>query len=194
MNNNFNNIDQNLCPLDNVSRVECVEGKELQVLRIAEDIFNSNGKVDIVSVAKELGLKVFATKDIKTPSVIFYDKKTESFEIYVNEKDSKQRQRFSIAHEIAHFIKHNLKVKQLVMVDREGACSLSPDEEKEADALAAEILMPKSCVLEFLKEKTLLEYCKFDINEIELLAKKFDVSIIASAIRLRDLGFYVRYV
>ena len=38
------------------------------------------------------------------------------------------------------------------------------------------------------------ETFKFDIKEVEMLSSKFNVSTIASAIRLRELGFYVRYI
>lgn len=155
-----------------------------------------NGYIDIVELAKYCGLRVIG-KDLSNEesAYISYDEANDKFTIYVNANQCKERQRFSIAHELAHFIEHKDKIKALKQVDREGIHSLSPDEENEADIIAADILMPKDIFLESLSKLGIKS--KFDIiteKIVNSLAKEFNVSFIASILRIRSLDFYVRYM
>lgn len=98
------------------------------------------------------------------------------------------RQRFSAAHELAHHILHNEEIRKSVHVDkglrilrRDTVSSEGTDPmEIEANAFAAELLMPRN----FLMEAINLEGMDIeDDASVEKLARKFRVS--ASAMRYR---------
>ena len=141
-----------------------------------------------------LGIKVYSTAEISSSSFIAYDSEDNFYKIYFNEKDAGTRKRFSIAHEIAHFLLHKDKIKTFGVVGRQNDKSLTPKEEKEADALAGELLMPEVCVKEYMKQHNFTTDDKLSIKTIKDFAKEFEVSLIAGALRLRELGYYVGYI
>lgn len=116
--------------------------------------------------------------------------------IGVNERHSEQRQRFTIAHEIGHLLMHE---GDTVHIDgnesfrvkfRDERSSLADDiEEIEANAFAAALLMPEHLLLnEFRQEFENGIDLAADMDGIERLAKKFNVSQQALLIRLSRLG------
>lgn len=68
---------------------------------------------------------------------------TSGFAIFVNRSHSKNRQRFTVAHELGHYLLHRHKLDEGEIVDDTFFRSrLSNRLEAEANAAAAEILMP----------------------------------------------------
>ena len=164
---------------------------------VVKEIVNlkkTKGRINIIEVANMLGIKVYSTADISSSSFIAYDSEDNFYKIYFNEKDAGTRKRFSIAHEIAHFLLHKDKIKTFGVVGRQNDKSLTPKEEKEADALAGELLMPEVCVKEYMKQHNFTTDDKLSIKTIKDFAKEFEVSLIAGALRLRELGYYVGYI
>ncbi len=102
------------------------------------------------------------------------------FQIRINRHDTKARQRFTLAHEIAHFLLHRDLIGAGVRDDMLFRSSLSNRVEAEANRLAADIIMPMTLVAEEEKK------CVRDAEGIwlENLAKKFEVSTAAMKIRL----------
>lgn len=164
------------------------------IIDFAESQKKTKGRIDIIEIAHFLGIKVFASKEISYSSIIAFDKIENKYEIFVNAKENKERQRFSIAHEIAHFIQHQDKICEFGAVGRQNFCSLSPKEEKEADELAAKILMPTPSVWEYLNKIGLGSDKKISDSILQKMAADFEVSIPAMAIRLREMELYARYV
>lgn len=106
---------------------------------------------------------------------INYDFNKNSYIITVNENHHPNRQRFTIAHELGHYVLgHGSKEDVLY---RNGD---SDPDEVEANAFAAEILMPKGVIRHLIFEQ--------DITDIRILAKKLWVSDDAMYYRLRNLG------
>lgn len=107
----------------------------------------------------------------------------DSVEITVNVNDSYHRQRFTLAHELAHCMLHANSLKNGSLELR---TSLTTDEprEKEANILAGEILIPER----LLK----IAYANLPIAILGTLAEKFDVSENVMAARLQHLkmGYY----
>lgn len=107
----------------------------------------------------------------------------DSVEITVNINDSYHRQRFTLAHELAHCMLHANSLKNGSLELR---TSLTTDEprEKEANVLAGEILIPER----LLK----IVYANLPIAILGTLAEKFDVSENVMAARLQHLkmGYY----
>ena len=92
-----------------------------------------------------------------------------------------RRLRFTIAHEIGHFLLHPGRA----MSERGGATNQSTARlEREADQFAAELLMP-----EHLVRQAVLD----DGADVRRLADRFDVSTKAMSLRLRHLGLVERH-
>jgi len=118
---------------------------------------------------KTSGLILKATGKYKT-----FDKGC-GFAIIINANYHKRRQRFTIAHEIAHYILHKDKIHtQLSDSILYRSENLSRDEELQAHQLTADILMPWSLINKEIKKG--LPY--------QNLAKKFEVSPSAMSIRI----------
>lgn len=70
------------------------------------------------------------------------------FVIRVNRHDPPKRQRFTVAHELAHFLLHRDEVGNGIQDDVLYRSSLSDRREQQANRLAADILMPASLLTE----------------------------------------------
>jgi Zn-dependent peptidase ImmA (M78 family) len=112
--------------------------------------------------------------------------------IGVNSSQAQVRQRFTIAHEIGHFRLHpghDVHIDRDIKVDfRDEVSSLAIHrEEIEANAFAAELLMPRR----FLQREVLDTVARGKVTErslIDDLASRFDVSRQAMEFRLVNLG------
>lgn len=108
----------------------------------------------------------------------------ERFRITVNEDDIPVRQRFTFAHELAHYFLHAQQLPHGVVQEdiflRAFTDHYSPKMEREANRMAAHILMP------YTKIKLALEKGVPEFREVSLvrLASVFEVSKQAMAIRL----------
>jgi Zn-dependent peptidase ImmA (M78 family) len=110
----------------------------------------------------------------------------------VNSKQAKTRQRFTLAHELGHFLLHNVEgvhVDQRFTVKlRSGLSSQGTDiDEMEANFFAAELLMPQQWLEEDINN---LEAFDLEDNDIvKHLAERYEVSAQAMSIRLSSLGY-----
>ena len=101
-----------------------------------------------------------------------------------------RRRRFTIAHEVGHWVLHRDDIANLVVtrtiehVPRDAAKATTPEElrEREANRFAAELLMP---------EERVHAAVAADGAEVVALAGRFDVSALSMAWRLYNFG-YVR--
>lgn len=138
--------------------------------------------VKLGAMARELGI------DVKISSlpmnVSGQISKTENgYEIKINRHESRQRQRFTLAHEIAHFLLHKEAIDGLggTLKDNVLYRSGAPETiEYEANRLAAFIIMPENVLEE--------AYSRFGENlsegAVEHLAEQFGVSKAAMEIRM----------
>ncbi len=135
--------------------------------------------VSVGSIAKALGLKV-KSSTLKPGISGEIRKDGDSYLIKVNRHDVKTRQRFTVAHEIAHFLLHEDKIGDGIVDDVLYRSSLSDVLEAQANRLAADILMPMNLIIDRL------EFHKKNKKEkrIEIVSKEADVSTTALNIRL----------
>lgn len=110
--------------------------------------------------------------------------------IYVNSSHSDERQRFTIAHELGHYVLHKNndsfvdgKRTQLLLRSSNGEKSKM---EVEANSFAASLLMPKSGLIENFDR--LKRENKSDSEIIEELSSIYSVSMQAMGYRLTNLG------
>lgn len=146
--------------------------------------------VPIVAIASDLGIKIYETLDFDDAHSGSITKNGESFVIYLNATHSPKRKRFTLAHEIAHFLLHKKQLeggaehidstKQLIdevittLNRNKNVIDINERKmESEANNLAACILMPE---LEFKAVWS-------EVGSIEELAERFNVSDSAAAIR-----------
>jgi Zn-dependent peptidase ImmA (M78 family) len=149
--------------------------------------------INIEGVAKHLGLRIISMDLEEGVSGLLITKPSMSC-IAIREADPPARQRFSIAHEIAHFcLRHQFEPGEHVHVDRGHLISQRNRQsstgtnlkEVEANQFAACLLMPAALVRASIEELGTEEL--YD-GHITSLAEKFKVSEQAMTIRLSVLG------
>lgn len=99
--------------------------------------------------------------------------------IFVNRTEGETRQRFTIAHELGHYAL-NHPGEQLDRANSYQAYQYDP-KETQANAFAAELLMPDFVVDYLIKDE--------NIKSVETLAEMFEVSENAMRFRLKNLGW-----
>jgi len=108
-----------------------------------------------------------------------------------NSKHSPVRQRFTIAHEIGHYVLHAKGKQQQLFVDRSvfrrddsSATGIDRDE-VDANRFAAALLMPRALIQAEIERH---EFDLDDEDDVGSLAKRFSVSTAAMSFRLENLG------
>lgn len=114
--------------------------------------------------------------------------------IGVNQNDPPTRQRFTVAHEIGHLTLHrgrpmilDHKVHEEIQVSMRDTTLPSSREEVQANAFAAELLMPEAVLRDALT-KTPKRLLQSDDDLVKHLHRLFDVSPDAMRYRLINLG------
>ena len=141
--------------------------------------FQQEAPVDVVRLCEALGVNVWED-DLPEPisGKLFMDKLNgglSGFSIVFNRGENVRRQRFTIAHELAHFILHRADLEDGIVEDALFRGGLSNSKETEANKLAADILMPFTLIEKLMAQgfKTITE-----------LAERLEVSKVAISIRL----------
>ena len=143
--------------------------------------FQNTVPVDVNDIARHLGLSVWEFKNFPntTSGKLFRDDNyggTSGWSIGVNASESYERKRFTVAHEIAHYLLHRDQINNELSDDSfYRSKKLSSTQEHQANRLAAEILMPFHLLQRAQNE---------GIRDIDELAKRFGVSAVAMKIRL----------
>jgi Zn-dependent peptidase ImmA (M78 family) len=139
--------------------------------------------VSLSAIAQSLGVKVVSSVLPNGISgEIRPDESTDSgFIIRVNKNDPARRQRFTVAHELAHFLLHRDMIGNGVTDDVLYRSTLSDSREAQANRLAADLLMPRTLVDEWIERARSL---RVEDDPVEFLSDKFGVSTAAMKIRL----------
>ncbi len=143
--------------------------------------------VDLEGIFSDLGIRFQKEWMANTSGSI--TREGDKFTVSVNDLEPETRQRFTAAHELAHYLLHRALMddgrRMLRHEDtlydggeQSGDVIFKRTHEIEANRVAAQIVMPKSLV-----ER---EYVK--TSDAEVLANKFGVSKAAIEIRLKTLG------
>jgi|SRR5919202_769625 Zn-dependent peptidase ImmA (M78 family) len=169
-----------------------------QIEEIVERILHQTNSytipVPVFQVAGELGLQVLKHDFGPDISGVLIQKSGTST-IGYNSENSEKRQRFTVAHEIGHFILGHQREgmfvdnakKHFSIIFRDNNSSTGEIlQEREANAFAAALLMPKPLLLDYINR------VNFDLSDGENLilelATSFEVSTQAMAYRLANLG------
>jgi len=150
--------------------------------------------VKVDRIAKRNGIKIrYEPLDDQLSGMIFL--KDNQAVIGVNAHHRPTRQRFTIAHELGHFFLHSDILKQgahvdtmITMLKRDQDAALGTvNIEVEANQFAAELLMPKKMIRNYLLREGIVDSAAADDLVVETLAKAFRVSVAAMAIRLTSI-------
>jgi hypothetical protein len=141
--------------------------------------FQRSAPVDVLGVANAFGLNVWEEELEKGVSgKLFRDDVnggSAHYSIIVNAPESLTRKRFTVAHEIAHFILHRNQIGDGLSDDTFYRSGLSSSQEVEANKLAADIIMPYP-LIDTLQRS--------GVSGVPELAETLQVSLTAMMIRL----------
>lgn len=147
--------------------------------------------VRIIDLCKAYGISVFekylpenVSGYIVIQSKEFRDYNTNKV-IVVNLSDSASRRRFTIAHELAHFLLHK-KEDETLFAHRDAG--QNGGIEHEANIFASNILMPEELVRKALNDIDADNWGElFNSTKIDYIARCFAVSSSAAEVRLKQL-------
>jgi len=159
--------------------------KRTEGLLIKYDLFEVPINVDKLVTTLKVGLEYPTLSDYV--SGFFVMKEGRPF-IACNKLHNKRRRRFTLAHELGHFILHSGnktlfvdKTKSVMFRDSDSS-SGEQMREREANAFAAALLMPEKLIKQEAENM-------FGNKIVDQLAKKFGVSTQAMSFRLSNLGY-----
>jgi Zn-dependent peptidase ImmA (M78 family) len=170
---------------------------ELKARQLLERLGIRRPPIPVEEVAQKLGTRLSYEPLKGNVSGLLY-RQGESKTIGVNSAHAYTRQRFTIAHEIGHLLLHPgrpMIVDKMVRVRvnlRDKTSGLATDKEEiEANAFAAELLMPARLVSAELMRRAGRRALDSDEWLVDELAGAFQVSSQAMEYRLNNLGLRV---
>ena len=143
--------------------------------------YQVSAPVDITAMATELGLAVYESYDLPhgiSGKIARNGGASSGYSISVNANEAYCRRRFTVAHECAHYLLHRAKIGDELSDDALYRSKLDTKEEFEANNQAADLLMPRWL---------LNEYIRNGLAGIADLASTFEVSEPAMKVRVRYL-------
>jgi Zn-dependent peptidase ImmA (M78 family) len=162
-------------------------------LRVLKELSIEKLPIDVNEIALHYGVKIKEDTFDDAISGFLISKNGKNV-IGINSNESSVRKRFTMAHELGHFILHSNKeddlfISKIHFRDEESSTG-EMKREREANAFAAGILMPRFLIekeLQQFKDKSAVE------DAVSCLANIFNVSEIAMSYRLLNLGFIRRF-
>jgi len=165
----------------------------LIVDRLLHDHNIRSAPVPVARIAQLMGVEIrFEPAEDNLSGFLYRDKKRKKAVIGVNSNQHANRQNFTAAHELGHYLLHDFDT---VHVDRDFKVWLRSEkssqgtdlEEREANLFAAELLMPHHFLEADVNEMGTLDPA--DERALHELADRYGVSTQAMAFRLAYLGY-----
>ncbi|MBN3239837.1 ImmA/IrrE family metallo-endopeptidase [Pectobacterium versatile] len=135
--------------------------------------------LDVTELTKKLGIQMRMEPMEGEESGCLKKDKLGKWIMIINSLQHPHRQRFTIAHELGHFIKHTI-IKESFVDTTFFRNEESNPMEHEANKFAAELLMPKDLFVSYIENIS---------QQVNDLAKHFQVSSMAVRIRAKQLGY-----
>jgi Zn-dependent peptidase ImmA (M78 family) len=154
--------------------------------------------VPIEALIRRQGIEIARKNlDDETSGFVYVDSTASSTVIGLNVKHSKARQRFTLAHELGHFVLHKTGGDHLHVDEKDFFFRFrdkhsqdgSDQQEREANTFAAELLMPRAFLeadLAGIKDGLSVS----DEKVIRAMATRYGVSLQALSFRLANLGLF----
>lgn len=132
--------------------------------------------VNVAACAEAVGLPIFSVELPDGISGMIKRTDGDKFECYVDKSEPSNRQRFTAAHELGHFVLHRDSIGETHQDNyRLRAEGMTNWQETQANQFAADLLMPRNLISDAMENGT---------RSVEALARLFRVSEIAMSIRL----------
>jgi Zn-dependent peptidase ImmA (M78 family) len=161
-----------------------------EIENLAKEKFSDAGcivPVPVVEIAKKLGITISEVvmpdfQGIKPSGIL--NKNQGTWTILLNNADSSVRKRFTIAHEIGHYLLHSTE-SSLILDDFPAGetfyrLGLDDPKEKDANYFAACLLMPEDQIKNF--------WLSGEFKNPAELANRFNVSEVSITYRLKSLS------
>lgn len=161
---------------------ECSDCRKMEKLAwmLREKTSQTDYYADVLDIANKLGLEVYSAnfEDNNISGFIEINEDTNEKKIVINASQPQARRRFTLAHEIGHYVLDHLTsgCKEYRRVDYLNEDNT--EHEKQANKFAAMLLMPEQMI------RTAWSI----FRKAEILSAIFGVSIQAVNIRLTNLG------
>ena len=164
-----------------------VEKIEAQAEQILAELDVRAVPVPIEDIARSLGLRIGRAPSTEFSGLLI--RKDGHALIGVNSSEPRTRQRFTVAHEIGHFVLHPKKDAFVDFRKDRGAGEAKPVRERQADMFAAALLMPRKVLLKDFRRMMK----NGDTEEVTAaLARHYAVSEEAMRYRLINLSSMLR--
>lgn len=169
-----------------------------QIEQQVTDLLNEQGiesvPIPIEAIARAKGLPIVETvMEADVSGALIRSQELQG--IAINAAQAPVRKRFTIAHELAHFMLNHVDRDHVdwhfTVIRRDGRSSEAEDDQEiAANFFAASLLMPKHILRKDVeRQKKLNGEVVFEDSDVTLLAKKYKVSEQAMRYRLQNLGF-----
>lgn len=137
--------------------------------------------VDVHALARDLGLDILEDEfsDDVSGKITQDEISDAGYTIWVNKRHGRNRKRFTIAHEISHFLLHRGMIGDGITDDALYRSNQPSAIERQANVYAATILMPANAVRAAFRS---------GCTTSQTLARRFEVSPIVAEIRMGELG------
>ena len=166
---------------------------------ILKDLHVDSAPVRVDKIIEKFNIEVLYQSGADNLSgFLLRDKNEGRVIIGVNNNHSAARRKFTLAHELGHFLLHEAeeihvdddKEKKNLLINRrdDDAALGIYVKEREANLFAAELLMPEFLIQKELKEQGQNIHLLND-DELSPIAKKLEVSVQALTYRLSNLGY-----
>jgi Zn-dependent peptidase ImmA (M78 family) len=172
--------------------------KKLIIGKVSELIESNSiaeAPINLNRIARSLNIEILSKpSEDDLSGFLFRDFANGQNIIGINQNHHPNRKRFTLAHEIGHFILHNHEgfhfdsknQSYLIKLRKTNSDLTNEIEEQEANLFAAELLMPK-----IFLERDIIKFKNADLlfdDNIPDLARKYKVSVRALTFRLANLG------
>src|SRR5205823_4332381 len=137
-------------PINTQRRAQMETAKRSKSLEETLKMFQMAWPVDVVGLASAYGLKVW---EVDLPNNISGKIQKDGkhggpsgYSVLINSNDASSRKRFTVAHEIGHFLLHRSQIGDGLTDDALYRSGLSTLQEVQANKIAAGILMPYALI------------------------------------------------
>ena len=167
-----------------------VRQAEMRATEILDELGITAIPTDLHAIATALDAEVHYEVMEDALSGLMVRRTDGSIVLAINAEHHPNRQRFSLAHEIGHRVLHSDTTdlfvdKQLLLMRHTSGGSAGDIRERAANAFAAELLMPRSRLLEDIEAR---ELDALDDVAVRSLAQRYEVSTQALTFRLLNVG------
>lgn len=153
---------------------------EKDAAKLLKATWGATVPVDPVAIARTAGLRVLEAQLDDNTLGALVKRPGKDPTILLNEADSRNRRRFTCAHELGHFVRRSEEEDEYATVDLRNSLSATGEDPEEiyANEFAACLLMPESEVRALRS---------IEMSDLEM-AIRFQVSREAMQFRLKNLG------